>query len=106
MNNYKNKFGCHTPAATERMAQLLTDNGIAFEDVSWHNDELDRLEIPFDDSFDLMIWIGDEDHEEEYRTNTIWKAHKVDCDLDTNDVFTSASMEEVVEKVKQLLAAR
>lgn len=102
MNHYKNNFGVHTPQLTEQLANLLIAAGLTVEDHAYHNDELDRLSVPLNKDFDLMIWVGDPSHPEDYcQTNTIWKSHKTDSDLDINELFTG-TFEEIVAKVKEL----
>lgn len=103
MNMYGRSFGFHTPAATQRLAELLTSEGIKFFDYTYHNDELDRLCVPLTEEVDLMLWVGDVSHpQEDYHISTIWRANKDEEEIDDGNYFTGTHAE-IVAKVKQLL---
>ena len=104
MNHYGKIAGCHTPENTQRLMEMLTEEGITVTDESWHNDEIDRLHVPLNDEFYLTIWVGDPSHPEDYcNVTSIVKTHKESYDHDA-DLFASNNFRAIVEKIVELTA--
>lgn len=92
-NRYGNKYGCHTPKETAEFCEMLQAENIPFDDVSWNNDECDRIEV-----CNLIVSIGkDKTEYPEFSENILM------LNDDDNTTVMHGTFAEIITAIKNSL---
>lgn len=63
-NRYGNLYGCHTPKETRKAVHALEDAGFKIEDMSWHNDGADRVQVLTFEQITVEVWMPNPEESE------------------------------------------